>query len=205
MMVSRQMAVLPVWRSPMMQFALAAADGNHGVDGLDAGGHGLAHRLAVDDAGSDALDRIELGGDDRTLVVDGLTEGVDHAADEGVADRHAHDSAGALDLVAFLDFGGFTEQHGADLILFEVHGQARNAVGEGEQFASHDLVQAMNAGDAVANGDHGSNFIDGDLAFVVLDLLTNELCNLVCFNLGHFCSQLPAANDRRAGHFNSHN
>ena len=107
--------------------------------------------------------------------------------------------AGALDLVAFLDLGGFTEQHGADLILFEVHGQARNAVGEGEQFASHDLVQAMNAGDAVANGDHGSNFIDGDLAFVVLDLLTNELGNLVCFNLGHFCSQLPAASDRRPG------
>ncbi len=181
------------------QFALAAADGNHGIDGLDAGGHGLAHRLTVNDAGGDALDRIELGGDDGTLVIDGLTERVDDAANDGVADGHAHDGSGALDLVAFLDLGGFTEKHGADLILFEVHGQARDAVGEGEQFASHDLVQAMNAGDAVANGDHGANFIDGDLVFVVFDLLTNELCNLVCFNLGHVCSQLPLPAIRRQG------
>jgi hypothetical protein len=28
------------------QLALAAADRDHGVDGLEAGGHGLVHRLA---------------------------------------------------------------------------------------------------------------------------------------------------------------
>ena len=32
------------------QFALAAADGNHRVDGLDAGLQRLAHRLAIHDA-----------------------------------------------------------------------------------------------------------------------------------------------------------
>jgi hypothetical protein len=34
------------------ELALAAADGDHGVDGFQAGLHGLMHRLPLDDAGS---------------------------------------------------------------------------------------------------------------------------------------------------------
>ena len=49
------------------QLALAAADRNHAVDGLDAGLHRLLHALAVDDARRDALDRVRLVGDDRAL------------------------------------------------------------------------------------------------------------------------------------------
>ena len=85
------------------QLALAAADRNHGVDGLDAGLHRLFHRLAGDHAGREALDRVELRGVDGTLAVDGLAERIDHAADQRLAHRHAHDALGALDLVAFFD------------------------------------------------------------------------------------------------------
>jgi len=46
MIVSMQMAVLPVL------FALAATDGRHGVDGLDAGLQRLIDRLALGHAGS---------------------------------------------------------------------------------------------------------------------------------------------------------
>ena len=80
------------------ELALAAADGDHRVDSLDAGGHGLADGLAIDDAGSETLDGEELVGVDGTLVVDGLAEGVDDAADHGFADWDRHDLAGALDL-----------------------------------------------------------------------------------------------------------
>ena len=159
--------------------------GNHAVDGLQAGGHGLAHRLAVDDARSDALQRDELVGRDRALVVDGLAQRVHHAADHGFAHRHAHDAAGALDLVAFLDFGVFAQQHRADLVFFQVHGDAGHVVRELEQFAGHDFVQAMDAGDAVAQGDDRADFVHGDLGFVVLDLLPDQLCDLVCFDLCH--------------------
>ena len=104
------------------------------------------------------------------FVVDGLAERVDHAADHGVADGHAHDASGALDLVAFLDLGVLAEQHHADLVLFQVHGDSGEAVREGEQFAGHDFVEAVNAGNAVAEREHGADFIHRDLDFVVLDL-----------------------------------
>src|SRR4029077_17057064 len=53
------------------EFALAAADGDHAVNRLHPGGHGFTHGLAIDHAGSEALDIDELLGVDRTFIVDG--------------------------------------------------------------------------------------------------------------------------------------
>ena len=119
------------------ELALAAADGDHGVDGLEAGSHGLAHALAVDDAGREALDGQRLGGGDGALVVDGLAERVDHAADHGVAHGHGEDLAGALDLVAFLELGVVAQHDGAHLVFFEREREAGDAVREAEQLAGH--------------------------------------------------------------------
>ena len=135
------------------QLALAAADRNHGVDGLDAGLHRLFHRLAGDHARRQALDRVELRGLDRALAVDGLAERIDHAADQRFAHRHRHDAAGAADFVAFLDLRVIAEQHRAHLVFFQVHGDAGNVVRELDQLAGHDLFQAVDSGDAVAHRD----------------------------------------------------
>jgi len=56
MIESSATAVLPVWRCADDELALSAADGDHGVDGLETGHHRLAHGLAVDDAWGETLD-----------------------------------------------------------------------------------------------------------------------------------------------------
>ena len=96
------------------ELALAAADGDHRVDGLDAGLDGRIDALAEGDAGGDALDRSGLGRADRALAVDGVPEGIDDAADELVADGHLDDAAGGAHLVAFLDVLVVAEDDGAD-------------------------------------------------------------------------------------------
>ena len=75
--------------------------------------------------------------------------------------------------------------HAAHLVLVEVHGQAFHAVGELEHLAGHGLVQAMEAGDAVAERDDRPDFIDANLRVVVLNLLLQELRDLVCVDLSH--------------------
>ena len=45
---------------------------------------------------------------------------VDHAAEQALANRHVHDSAGALDGLAFLDLTVVAEDHDADVVVFEV-------------------------------------------------------------------------------------
>ncbi len=120
------------------------------------------------------------------LVVDGCPERVEHAADELLADGHGHDLAGALDLVAFLELAEVAEDDGADLGLVEVHGEAGDAVRELDELAGHDLVEAVDAGDAVAERDDGADLVDLDALLVVLDLLAEKLCDFVCLYLCHF-------------------
>ena len=77
------------------QFALAAADRNHGVDGLDARLQRLAHRLAVHHARRDAFDRDALLRGDGSLTVNRLAQRIHHAADQCLAHRRGHNRARA--------------------------------------------------------------------------------------------------------------
>ena len=87
------------------QFALAASDGDHGVDGLESRLQRLAHGLAIHHARGDALDGAILVGEDGSFAVGGAAQRIHDAAHQGVAHRHRHDAIGALDDVAFLDLG----------------------------------------------------------------------------------------------------
>src|ERR1700733_48712 len=155
------------------QLALAAANWDHRVDGFETSGHGLANRLAIDYARGDSFKCDEFVAGNRAFVIDWDAEGIHHAADDGVADGDAHDAAGALDLITLFDFGVFAEKHDTDLVFFQVHGDAGYAVREGQELSSHNLIEAVNAGDSVAERDDRANFVDRDLRFVVLDLLAD--------------------------------
>ena len=93
--------------------------------------------------------------------------------------------AGALDLVAFLDLGVVAEQHRADLVFVEVHRQSGNAVGKLDQLAGHDLVEAMDARDTVAQRDDRADLVDLDALLVVLNLLAKQFCYLISLDLCH--------------------
>jgi hypothetical protein len=153
------------------ELALAAADRDHRVDRLDAGLERLLHRLALDHAGRHRLDVPELVRRDRALAVDRLAERVDHAADQGVADGDAGDVAGRIDRVAFLDLVVGAEQHRAHVVLFEVEHHADDVAGELEQLAGHRVLEAPDAGDAVADGQHGADGLELELGLVALELL----------------------------------
>ena len=167
------------------QLALSAADGNHRVDGLDAGRHRLGNALPRDDARSETLDGKAMRRVDGALVVDGLAERVHDAADQRLANGNVHDAAGALDLVALADLGVVAQQHGADLVLLEVHREAGDAVRKLDQLAGHHLVEAMHARDTVAERDDRADLVDLDALLVVLDAALEQFGNLVCLNLCH--------------------
>jgi hypothetical protein len=137
------------------QLALAAADGDQGVDGLQAGLHRLVHRLAGDDARRLDVDAATLGEGDRALAVDRLAQRVDDAAQQALADRNVHDLAEAADFVAFSDGGVGAEDNRADVVALEVQGHALHAgLRELDHLAGLDVVQTVDAGDAVADRQH---------------------------------------------------
>src|SRR5207237_10820845 len=100
------------------ELALAAADGDHRVDRLDAGLERLLHRLADDDTGGLQLDAAGGGRLDGPLAVDGLAEGAHDAPEEGLAHRGLGDTArapGAVALLALLRLSPYGGPDGAFL------------------------------------------------------------------------------------------
>ncbi len=139
------------------QLTLAAADGDHGVDGLDAGLHRLVHTLALHDARRLQLERATTGGRDLAETVDRVAERVDDAAEVAVADGDREHLAGAGDLLAGLDAREVAEHDDTDLVLVEVQRQALDAVGEPDELVGHDAGEALDVRDAVGGVDDGAD------------------------------------------------
>ena len=163
MIVSTATAVLPVWRSPMISSRWPRPIGTMPSIALRpvCSGSFTGWRSTTPGA-MRSIGRNSVVCD-RALAVDRLAERVDDAAEHRVADRHRDDAAGALDRIAFLDLLGVAEQHRADALLFEVERDAEHAVRELEHLAGHGALDAVDAGDAVADRDDAADFGDVDL------------------------------------------
>ena len=114
---------------------------------------------------------------DRPLAVDRLTERVDDSAEQALADRHLDDGAGALDGLAFLDLAVGAEDHDADIVGFEIERHAFDAALELDHFAGLHVVEAVDAGDAVADRQHLADFGNFGLLAEILDLIPEDCGN----------------------------
>ncbi len=158
------------------QLTLTTADWDHGVDAHDAGLHRNGHRFTGDDARSEFFDRILRFTFDVALAVDGLTEGVDHAAEEALANRNGEEAAGRFDFVTCFDAFTGAEEHAADFGFFKVEREAEHTAGELDHFVEHDIAQAFNLGGAVTDftddahiGLRDGGLEAGDLGFDLLE------------------------------------
>ncbi len=162
------------------EFALAATDGDHGIDRFDARLHGGVDALARDDVGGDALDGTAGGRLDRAFAVDRIAQGVDNATDERVANGDVGNAASGPDLVAFLDLLVGTEDDGADDLLFQVQGHAhdrialRVGVGKLQQLPSQSAGEAVDAGDPIRGFDNRAHVCRDDARLEAFDLLAND-------------------------------
>ena len=94
---------------------------------------------------------------DRALAVDRIAQRIDDTAEQAFADGDIDDGAGPLDGVAFLDVAVAAEDHGADIVGFQVQGHAADTTREFDQLAGLDIVETVNAGHAVTDGDNLSD------------------------------------------------
>ena len=66
------------------------------------------------------------------------------------------------------------EDHDADIVAFEIERHAADAAGELDHLAGLDVVEAVDAGDAVADGQHLADFGDLGLLAEILDLVFED-------------------------------
>ena len=158
------------------QLALAAPDGDHGVDGLDAGLYRGVYRLAGGDVRRHDFDRPRLGGLHWALAVEGAAQRVHHAAYQRVAHGHLHDAAGAANFAALFDRERVAHDDDADAVLFQVEREADDAALELHELVVGYAGQAVHARDAVADLDYGTHVHHGELRAELLDLALDNGC-----------------------------
>ena len=160
------------------QLALAAADGDHGVDRFDACLHRAVHALAGDDTGGDPLDRHRLGGLDRTLSVERQSQGIHDASDELLAHRHLEQAARGADLVAFVEVAVVAKDDSTDLVLLEVQRKAVGLVRKLKQLAGHRILQAVDLRDAVARRHDPPDIGRDEAGIKILQAFLDDLGDL---------------------------
>ena len=141
-----------------------------------------------------------LRGLDRTAVVELLTERVDDATDQLVADRHLGDATGGANVVAFLEVLVRAEDDRADTVLAKVEREREDHAlaarpGHLEQLAGHRTFEAVDARDAVADrcddalvGIHHGRLEARDPLFENLSDLVAAYCHQSVIPLSHQAS-----------------
>src|SRR5262249_26980237 len=167
------------------QFALTAANRHHGVDGLQPRLQRLVYRQAIDHAWGDALNRTALCRINGTLAVNRLPQGIHHAPDHRLADRDLHDASGAPDFIALFNLRIRAEEHGPDVVLFQVEGHTINVMWELQEFPGQAFFQTIDAGDTVAHGNHRADLSEFGLADIAFNLALDDFADFCCSNLCH--------------------
>ena len=157
------------------QLALAATDRDHGVDRLDAGLHRAVDALARDHARRDLLDRKRLSRLDRSLVVKWDAQRVHDPAEQRFTNRHLEKTSCGSDLVALVEVPEVAQDHRSDLVLLEVQREAIRLVRKLEQLARHRVLQAVDLGDAVADGDDPSDVGRHEAGVEILEPFFDDL------------------------------
>ncbi len=133
------------------QLPLPATDRYHSVNGLEANLNRLVDGLAGDDAGSNFLQSVGQLRVEGTPSIYRSTQGIDDTPLQFRADRHFQNTTCATTRLTFGNTFVVAEYHRTYRIPLKVQGHAVKTAAEVDHFSIHDLVQAMDADNAVAD------------------------------------------------------
>ena len=199
MIVSIAIAVLPVWRSPMISsrwprpIGIIASIALMPVCSGSFTGWRWTTPGALNSAGPRLLEV------DVALAVERPAERVDDAAEQRVADRDLEQAVRALDRVALLDVAPRAEEHGADVVGLEVEREAGDVVRQLEHLERHAVLEAVDARDAVGDRQDRADLGEVRLAGVeAFDAALEDGRDLVRLDLHGVASLAPCEASRGA-------
>ena len=172
--VSIATAVLPVERSPMISSRWPRPIAVIESIALSPVYIGSFTGWRLDDARCLELERAALRRLDRAEPVERVAERVDDAAEQARPDRNAHDLAGAAHRLALRDVLPLAEERDADVVLLEVERDAGHAVLELEPLERDAVLEAVDAGDAVADLEDAADLREVGLDVELLDSILED-------------------------------
>ncbi len=130
MIVSTQMAVLPVWRSPMINSRCPRPIGIIASIGLMPVCTGRLTLLRSITPGAMRSMLRNFARGDRPFAVQRPAQRIDHAAQQRIAHGHRRNALRAAHQLAFFNIGVLAQNDHADALFFQVERDAQRAVRE---------------------------------------------------------------------------
>ena len=135
------------------QFALAAPNGDKGINDHESSLERDCDRRSVHDSRRRAFDRQALAGGHWPFAIEGLAERVNDTAQQFIADGHIHHPPRAFDLITGVKILISAEQHYADFIFVHVEGDAEHIAGKFYQLFKTHAGKTGDFGDASGDTD----------------------------------------------------
>ena len=117
-------------------------------------------------------------GRNRPLAVNRAAECIHDTAEQHLAGRDFHNTAGAPDRVALPDLLIRAEQHGAHEVLLQVLCHAVHAAAV-QKLPSHAVRQPIDMADAVSDRHNGPDVLHAELRLIVRNLLFEDRADLI--------------------------
>ena len=160
------------------ELPLAAAYRDHAVDGLDARLEGFPDGLALQHAGRYDFHGAPFFGVERPLAVDRVAQRVHHPAYKFGPHRDIHDAVGPAHAVALFDKRVVPHHHHAHVLALDVEHHAGDAALEVHQLADDGVIQAVDAGYAVAHLQDLARLGQLGLGHEILYPVLDDVCDL---------------------------
>ena len=152
------------------QFALAAPNRNHRINGLDTCLNRCVHILPLHNAWCNAVDGAKACRGDRAFSIDWLAQRVDNPADHCVTHWYRSDPARTMHDHTFCNLGVFTHDNYTDAVFFQIKGRPHHPIGKLYQLLRLNIGQALHACDPITSFDHYTDIAYANLGFKVLNL-----------------------------------
>ena len=156
------------------QLALAAANRNHAVNGLDARLKRHTDALTFNDARCRAFNRSGMAGLNFAFSIHALSKCVDDAANQLFANRNGNNAPRATNDAAFVQAHIATQNNNGDGIFFQVKRHAIFAVFKLDQLVGHAAFKSAGTGDTVSDQNDRTGFVLLKLLIVLFDLGLND-------------------------------
>src|SRR5690554_901361 len=133
------------------QLPLAAADGDHGVNGFVTSLNRLVNGLTGDYTRGDLFNRVGQLGFNRAFAVDGVTQCVDHTSQQFRTYRYFQNTAGTTGLHALSQSQVVTQNDRTYGITLQVQSQTIDATFKFDHLTVHDVGETVDQNDTVRN------------------------------------------------------
>ncbi len=87
--------------------------------------------------------------------------------------------------------GYFTQNGNTDVVHFQVQNHSQNTTGELQKLHGHRVLDTVNTGNTVTDGQNRSGLADVQLFLIILNLLGNNLTYFLCPDRIHVLYSLP--------------